>query len=139
MNVAKLSTNKELVKSIGKLNYYTIENFISDAKCYIKAIEQRRMICVIKSVSASGMSRQLKFNSCEKGKDGGFWYRQYINMFLALGYSESKNNNGAFVIGGCGMDMVFHTHYSIIRSLRNMGFITDDKCRTLEQMTPTTL
>ena len=66
MNLQKLAANKDLQTRISKLNYYTTENFINDAKAYIKAIEQNRMLCVIGSVSNSGMSRTMKFSSCEK-------------------------------------------------------------------------
>ena len=37
------------------------------------------------------------------------------------------------------MDMIFHTNYSIIRKLGNLGFITKGQVRKLEQQTPTVI
>jgi hypothetical protein len=137
-HIERLKENKELNKKIAKLSYYELENFYNDAKAYIKAIKERRMICIIKSVSASGMSRNLKFNSCEHYKDN-FGYRQYFMLFKSLGYSEARAKDGSFNISGCGMDMVFHTNYSIIHDLKRLGFINDEECRKLAQDTPTVL
>ena len=53
--------NKAIAKT--KINYYTVEDFVKDAHTYIQAIKERRMICVLKSVSSSGMSRVLSFHS----------------------------------------------------------------------------
>lgn len=136
--IKNIQANKELIKNIEKLNYYNVEQFISDAKTYIKAIKEERMICIIKKVSASGMSRNLKFLSAERGKDKRFYHRQYIYLFTALGYKEVERT-GTFKINGCGMDMVFNTNYNIIRDLKRLGFITDEVCRRLAQKTPNCL
>jgi hypothetical protein len=125
--------DKEVLKAISKNEYYSQERFIEDAKAYIKAIKERRMLCVITNVSPSGMSRSLKFHSYEKS-----YYRQYWAFFKALGYREAKDRN-AFVINGCGMDMIFHTNYTIIHRLFRLGFITKVECDDLAQQTPTNL
>jgi len=138
MKTNKITISQEVTKNIKTLNYYEPENFINDVKSYIKAIKERRMLWVIKSGSASGMSRTLKFNACE-GSKGNFNYRQYSCLFIALGYKESKSNNCAFIVNGCGMDMVFNTNYNNIHDFKRMGFITDTECRELAQMTPTVL
>jgi len=139
--IINVSNDKEIVKLIAKkLNHYTVEQFVSDAQSYIKAIREGRMINSIGSVSASGMSRTIKFLSCERYKDeANYNYRQYWAFFTALGHSEARNKNGYFSISGCGMDMVFHTNYSIIHKLKSLSFITEDECRTLAQRTPTTI
>ncbi len=135
-----LSENKTLVKAISKVGYYSVEQFENDARSYISAIKDGRMINSIGSVSSSGMSRTMKFLSCEPSKDGGkFWYRQYSCLFLSLGFSQVRTNRDYFRIGGCGMDMVFHTNYTIIHKLAALGFITKDECSTLCQNTPTTI
>ena len=41
-----------------------------------------------------------------------------------------------FTIGGCGMDMIFHTNYTIIHRLYKLGFMTKKECEKLCQMTP---
>lgn len=137
-NVLKnVEADKNIMKNIQKLNYYETKNFVDDAQAYIKAIKERRMLCVIKKVSSSGMSRNIKFNSCEKRKNN-YNYRQYICLFKALGYTEVKQTD-SFRIGGCGMDMIFHTNYSIIHVLKRLGFLTKEECAELAQMTPTVL
>lgn len=143
--VANVKTNKEILKGISKLNYYTVENFISDAKDYIKAIKEHRMLCVIEKVSSSGMSRNIKFHSCEKNgidntapEANNFYYRQYRCLFIALGYTEVRNAD-SFRVGGCGMDMIFHTNYTIIHRLHRLEFIKKDECNNLAQQTPVCL
>lgn len=133
-----IESDKELSKIINGLSYYKIDDFIKDAIVYIKAIKERRMLCIIKSVSNSGMSRTLKFNSFEGTKTGGY-YRQYWALFSALGYKESKSNRDAFNIGGCGMDMIFHTNYTIIHKLGRLGFLNKKEVDHLAQQTPTVL
>lgn len=142
MNLTKVTANiladKEINKAISNNSYYEVSDFIRDAQTYIKAIKSRRMLCIIKSVSSSGMSRVIKFNSFEGTKTGGN-YRQYWSLFTVLGYKESKSNNSAFTIHGCGMDMVFHTNYSIIHKLGRLGFLNKEQVSHLAQQTPTVL
>ena len=66
---AKILANKEICIKMAKINYYAINQFIKDCDGYISAIKSGRMLCIIGSVSSSGMSRTIKFSSCEKGKD----------------------------------------------------------------------
>lgn len=123
---------KTLLKNIAKLPYYEIEDFKRDAEAYIEAIENRSMCCVISSVSASGMSRNISFYAFKNGN-----YRQFSRLFESLGYKENKK--GTFTISGCGMDMIFYTNYNIIRALCKLDYITKEKCNVLEQMAPTIL
>lgn len=133
---AKIQADKDVMKRISKLNYYSPEQFVKDAQKYISAIEQRRMVCIIHSVSQSGMSRTMSFHSCEKYKEKGrYGYRQYACLFLSLGYRESNNRYG-FLIGGCGMDMVFATNYNVIHALYRRGFMDKKTCERLAQATP---
>jgi hypothetical protein len=133
---AKIAAKKEIMKAINSHKYYSSSQFISDGERYIKAIEQNRMICSIASVSASGMSRNIKFASMEKG-NSIYYLSNYNMLFDILGYKKSKSNDFYFTIGGCGMDMVFHTNYTIIHRLHNLGFFDKNKCSKLAQMTPT--
>jgi hypothetical protein len=130
--------SKEIIKNIDKkLKYYTQEQFIQDCKTYINAIKEGRMINVIKSVSSSGMSRVIKFTSCEPSNNGKYYQRNYNCLFIALGYTEAKNDG--FRINGCGMDMIFHTNYSIIHSFKHIGLISKEDCEILCQMTPNSI
>ena len=106
---------------------------------FCKATKEGRMVCVIHSVSSSGMSRNMSFHETARmGRTdrNGRKYRQlnFWAMFKALGYTEAKEG---FRIGGCGMDMVFATHYNVIHSAASFGLITGAQCSTLAQMTPT--
>lgn len=139
--IEKIMEDKELRKNI-LTKGSGVQSFIEDAQDYILAIKERRMLCVIHSVSSSGMSRTLSFYSCESNKyksaDGeGYHYRNYRSLFKSLGYSEAKN--GGFTIRGCGMDMVFHTNYSICSTLRHVGLLTAEEFGKLSQSTPTVL
>lgn len=131
-----IQADKELVKAIEGTNYYSIDNFISDASDYIEATKAGRMLCVIPHVSRSGMSRVIKFHSWQPGKRG--YYRQYNGLFKALGYRESRDRSG-FTISGCGMDVVFHTNYTNIHRLARLGFISRAVCESLAQNTPVVL
>jgi len=115
-------------------NWYSTENFFNDAKEYIKTIKEGRMIVGIMSVAPSGMSRVFKFNSCEKGKNNTYRYRQFDSFLISLGYKV--NRQGEFRVSGCGMDMVFATNYNIIRDIYRLGFVSKKQCETLEQQTP---
>lgn len=133
-----IENNKEIIKNIKSLNYYSISQFIGDCERYIKAIEEGRIIADVVSISSSGMSRRLKFLSCERVK--GIKKIRYIhcnyNCFLnSLGY-KTRNSDFSFNVNGCGMDMIFATNYDIIHSLYNLGFINKKQCDRLAQMTP---
>ena len=134
---SKIEANKELLKQLGKVNsHYQTEDLARDIQDYIKAIKSGRMFCVIHSVSKSGMSRNISFHSWQGNKTKGY-YRQYWALFKALGYTPATGNRDAFRINGCGMDMIFHTNYSIIHTLRQMGILTKSLCAELAQQTPT--
>jgi len=137
----KIMSDTSLVKDINNVPYYSVDTFISDAEAYVKAVRENRMINVIGSVSSSGMSRKIKFTSCEKYayNDNEYYQRNYSCLFRALGYKESKNSYGYFTISGCGMDMIFHTNYSIMHSFCRYGFITKEECDKLAQRTPSTI
>lgn len=137
---ANIAANKELSKKLNSEKYYDESRFISDCERYILAIKQGRMINTIKSVSASGMSRTIKFVSSEHDKKSKrFYIANYNMLFDMLGFTKSRSNDFCFTISGCGMDMIFHTNYSIIRSLYRLGFINKLECSRLEQMTPQTI
>ncbi len=135
--IKNIESNKDLMRSMGKLSHFNIDDFIWNAERYVKAVKQRRMICVIPHVSNSGMSRVIRFSEMNSNKGQG-WVLNFYAFFKALGYKESKSHDG-FVISGCGMDMVFHTNYSIIHSLCTLGFISKKECEELAQMTPTVI
>lgn len=131
--------SKEVIKAIAKNEYYSEEQFINDAKKWVEAIKQGRVICTVASVSKSGMSRKLKFLSYEpstyKEEQRGH-YRQYNVMLECLGFKFSRDS-WSITVNGCGMDMIFHTNYTIMHNFKTMGIITKEECESLAQMTPT--
>ena len=131
-----VNSNKELKKNLKKLYSFDAEDFIRNAERYIKACKENRIFCIIHSVSKSGMSRKLSFYESTFNEDGRGGFLNFNAFFIALGYSD-RNKDGKFTVNGCGMDMVFHTNYSIIHSLYNLEMITKEECDTLAQNTPT--
>jgi len=116
----------------GKQFPTTKESFIDNVYRYIKATKQNRLICNIDTVSRSGMSRTMKF--VEMNKNG--YLLNYYDMLKVLGFNFKDDY---MKISGCGMDMVFATHYNIINDFKRLGFITKKTCSVLEQKTPNKL
>ncbi len=131
-----VEANKEIQSNIGE--YYSTERFIKDGFRYIKAIKEGRMINSIASVAPSGMSRNIKFLECAKMEKGRYQYLNFFAFFKALGYTESRKDH-YFKINGCGMDMIFHTNYTNIHTLEQLGFISRKQCNSLAQDTPQTI
>lgn len=137
--ISNIENNKSFRKEMKNNSYYDSETFFMDAMQWIKAIKQKRMLCIVKSISNSGMSRVFYYTSVEKNKyNNTFYYRQYSTFLRCMGYSEDKNTRG-IRIGGCGMDMNFNTNYNIIHDLKRLGFISKAQCREFAQMTPACL
>lgn len=133
LNITK---DKELMRRITENEYQDGKDFIDHGMRYIKAIKDRRMICSIGKVSASGMSRTIKFMECSKGRDR-YNYLNFFAFFRMLGYNPDRD--GYTRIHGCGMDMIFHTNYTIIHKLCRLGFISKKQCAELAQNTPYTI
>ncbi len=129
-----IKTNEvsKIVAEYNKGGAYQVgeDDFIYHARRYIKAIKAGRMLCKIESVAPSGMSRVIKFEELNKGQVLNFY-----QFFMLLGYTRAKNSDG-FRVSGCGMDMIFHTNYSIIHRLHRLGFITRKQCAELAQKMP---
>ena len=69
---------------------------------------------VLRSVSSSGMSRTLSLKVASEGKILDLTY--YAGTVLDWPIVE-VNGSRALRVGGCGMDMGFHTVYSLSRVL----------------------
>ena len=122
-------------KKIEEIEQIKIDRFIDDANRYIKAIKELRMLCNINKVSGTGMSRTMKFVECAKNhRRNEHNYLNFMVFFRMFGYNVDRN--GYFRVYGCGMDMVFHTNYTIIYKLHRLGFISKKQCKSLAQNTP---
>ena len=116
------------------------EALIRNASAYINASKNGSLCCIVKSVSKSGMSRKLLFVSIDATIESKCTPYYYGYLFELLGYKSSRNySDSCITVRGCGMDMVFHTHYKVINQLCEFGFITEKECKVLSQKTPHTL
>ena len=131
-----INADKQLCKAIGPHTYYDANDFYNAAVRYVKATKDRRMCCSIASVSYSGMSRTMRFVELSKSRGKGYQVLNFWMLFKCLGFTPARSNDGYFSISGCGMDMVFNTHYEIVRELYRLGFLTKAQCQDLEQITP---
>ncbi len=112
--------------------YFDESDFEKSAKRYIDASKRESLLCIIDSVSKSGMSRTLKFIEAKPNK-GKMNFLNFYGLFNAMGFCKVKDSD-SFRVYGCGMDMVFHTHYTIIRTLKGLGFITKTTADSLAQV-----
>jgi hypothetical protein len=138
--IKNIMADKDVMKQINQNTYYTAEQFHSDCVRYIKAIKEGRVICSIGSVSSSGMSRTIKFLECSYNSSRkNYNYYNFYALFRTLGFTRAGTYKDYFRIGGCGMDMIFHTNYTIIHKLHRLGFIDKKQCSSLAQDTPTVI
>jgi hypothetical protein len=90
---------------------------VQDAKKQLLAhyvSEGSTVYTVLRSVSSSGMSRTLSLKVAKDGKILDLTY--YAGIVLDWPIVE-VNGSRALRVGGCGMDMGFHTVYSLSRGL----------------------
>lgn len=132
--VNQYSISKETLKRINSLNHYSKEQFINDCKQWIESIRTNKTICIIDSVSSSGMSRCFKYISYVPSNTRSY-FRSWYCLLYSLGYTFKKDTH-SIRVGGCGMDMNFATTYNIIHSFERMGLITKQECEKLAQLTP---
>ena len=129
---------EDLLKPYNKKQSYpmTVDEFANDARRYIAAIKENRMICNIDSVSRSGMSRSMKFvEMTSSRRKGRHIILSFYRLFDVLGHQKIPDSD-YFRITGCGMDMVFNTNYNIIHELQSLGFLMKKTCDVLAQETP---
>lgn len=70
----------------------------------------KTVYAIIRKVSASGMTRYIDFYAYRKGRLEPLTYR----MSVCLGW---RLHDKGLVVGGCGMDMVFHTVDTLCRTI----------------------
>ena len=111
--MAKTDKVAEFLKSdIGRMN----------AERFIKALKDGRIVCSVKRVSSSGMSRVIAVREMVKLKDVKRYTLYQFDWFIQqMGWSEDKQT-GATKVNGCGMDMVFHLLYTVAHNLEYYGF-----------------
>lgn len=118
----------------GETEQEKINEFIDTAKRYIKAVEERRLVTTIGKVAPSGLSRTVKFIEVQKNVGTLNFYV----FFKTLGFEQVKNSN-YFRVHGCGMNMIFDTHYKIVMKLKNSNIIKDKRANKLINKSLTTI
>lgn len=76
-----------------------------------------KVYCTVTHVSRSGMSRSIALYIVRKGEIVSITH--YIKRILGYPFDQT---NGGVKVSGCGMDMGFHTVYSLSRALYPKGF-----------------
>jgi hypothetical protein len=66
---------------------------------------------ILKSVSASGMSRDMKVITQYEGRVIDITW--YVSNASSVGQLRERNGQRVVRVGGCGMDMGFHLIYSL--------------------------
>jgi hypothetical protein len=127
----KIKLSNEVLKFIKSKEYYTEDDFIKDAKTYVKAVKSGRILYTVTHVSSSGMSRDINIKSFEGNMANGS-YRSYNYFLQAMGY-KFKKHSWDITVSGCGMNMLFGTNYNIIHDLTRMNIINDSDCKILAQ------
>lgn len=96
---------------------YTKER-IAEAKARLEKFVKPgdTIYCVVRSVSRSGMSREIDLYAI---KDNEPIYLSSSAAVL-LGWPISKRD--AIKVSGCGMDMCFHTVYSLSYAMFDNGY-----------------
>jgi hypothetical protein len=85
-----------------------------NARAYLLSIlekqEKPTLYTNLKSVSSSGMSRDMKVLAVVDGQIIDLTY--YVGK-LGIGTIKERNGQRVIRVGGCGMDMGFHVVYSV--------------------------
>ena len=66
---------------------------------------------ILKSVSTSGMSRDMKVITQYEGRVIDLTW--YVSQASSVGQLRERNGQRVVRVGGCGMDMGFHLVYSL--------------------------
>jgi hypothetical protein len=112
------------------LSAYWVDLVLEIYNAQINAAKKHTHPCIvatIASVSASGMSRRVKFGFVRK--NGEFVDITYL--FAELYGAKVRSSYSSFLVKGCGMDMIFAVLHNIFYTLtpRSEWSKHDDFCR----------
>lgn len=107
----KTALNGFIVEGFGydeeqKHFYEYREKTIKEKTLYFLELCNKKVFCVLKGLSRSGMSRKIDFFGFYSGKDGRI-QKIYFNNFIADLCDYKQDDNGHLKVSGCGMDMGF--------------------------------
>lgn len=101
--------------------YLKSEEGQANAKRFILALKERRVICSVKHVSNSGMSRVISVNEVKKLKGQNIHVLYHFNWFFKqMGYTY-VDSYSAIRVNGCGMDMIFNLLDCVCADLKYYG------------------
>jgi hypothetical protein len=101
---------------VKNLPAYWVELVIEIYDAQMSAAKQHKpakIIAAIASVSASGMSRKIKFGFVRKNGE----FVDVTRVFAELYGSKVRSSYSGFQVNGCGMDMIFHVLDSIFYTI----------------------
>tara|TARA_R100001594_G_scaffold150159_1_gene210305 strand:+ start:1884 stop:2348 length:465 start_codon:yes stop_codon:yes gene_type:complete len=132
--------NKEYKDSSWMTEEILQQEFIQDMKRYIKASKENRLIANVRHVSKSGMYRVIDILEFDMDINAEriIPYRGFILNFVRFfGILDNYNlEKSGVIVRGCGMDMIFWLHNSIIETLFYRGLISDSDRQATAQNTP---
>lgn len=92
-----------------------------EARNYLRSILPPGSTVLVnqRHVSRSGMMRHLSLGAIIDGEYRGITWTVYRAM---IGADSGITDRGELKVGGCGMDMHFHTVYSLSKTIHNDGY-----------------
>ena len=93
-----------------------------NAERFLKAVREHRLLCTVKRVSSSGMSRVISFHEVVWNEDMKRMQLRQFNWFLGQMGWTYLDKDYAIRVGGCGMDMIYHVLYTTVDNWRYYGF-----------------
>jgi hypothetical protein len=113
MGVSKLDEGQEMNATLSKKQEREQEQ--ESAKDFLRKVfasqERATAWTILKSVSASGMSRDMKVITQYEGRVIDITW--YVSHASSVGQLRERNGQRVVRVGGCGMDMGFHLIYSL--------------------------
>ena len=89
-------------------------NALKEIKRIVGKCANKRVYADVVHVSATGMSRNIKFAAITKKGD----YRP-LNWYIAKALGYNLQQDGTIKVYGCGMDMLFETCYQLNYAVKN--------------------
>lgn len=134
MKKIKEVRSERIMKRIESMNYYGESDFIRDLESYYHAATNGTLLYNVAKVSSNGTSRTIKINYLEKSESSNrYFVYNFWSMLKCLGFRMSRKYESAVCVSGCGMDMVFDTHYRICSCMQTLGMIDEEEFRVISQ------
>lgn len=97
-------------------------NALKEIKRIVGKCANKRVYADVVHVSASGMSRNIKFAAITKKGD----YRP-LTWYIAKALGYNLQQDGTIKVYGCGMDMIFNTLYNLNSIAKSLNIVRVSK------------